>query len=357
MKQLRAKLTAALLLFALVASLSPAALAVGGVVTKAGNINLTLNGTATKLGTYNIANNNYVKLRDVAQLLKGTGKEFSVTWNGSAQRIDLTTGQSYQSVGGELVPLAAGYQMAVPNSAAVRLNGGAVKLTAYTINGNNFFKLRDLGSALDFYVGWDAAAGTVVVDTGKGYVPETSASGGDQSAMARAMLDRLNADTSGDHWAANACLLDIDFDGVFELMTIGYGDDEWSTKQSLYDWKDGALQMVWSKDIIGDGFTWYLCKNTATGEPGIEEYLEHGGDYLGVYSIFYYPSGEFCIDDRTHADGSGGVVEEYFIDENNVTKAEWQAALGQHQRVQLLMGESQGSEHIAAVRSLLNGML
>ena len=232
-----------------------------------------------------------------------------------------------------------------------------MKLTAYTINGNNFFKLRDLGSALDFYVGWDAAAGTVVVDTGKGYVPETSASGGDQSAMARAMLDRLNADTSGDHWAANACLLDIDFDGVFELMTIGYGDDEWSTKQSLYDWKDGALQMVWSKDIIGDGFTWYLCKNTATGEPGIEEYLEHGGDYLGVYSIFYYPSGEFCIDDRTHADGSGGVVEEYFIDENNVTKAEWQAALGQHQRVQLLMGESQGSEHIAAVRSLLNGML
>ena len=51
MKQLRAKLTAALLLFALVASLSPAALAVGGVVTKAGNINLTLNGTAKKLGT------------------------------------------------------------------------------------------------------------------------------------------------------------------------------------------------------------------------------------------------------------------------------------------------------------------
>ena len=50
-------------------------------------------------------------------------------------------------------------------------------------------------------------------------------------------------------------------------------------------------------------------------------------------------------------------MEEYFIDENNVTKAEWQAALGQHQRVQLLMGESQGAEHIAAVRSLLNGML
>ena len=139
MKQLRAKLTAALLLFALVASLSPAALAVGGVVTKAGNINLTLNGTATKLGTYNIANNNYVKLRDVAQLLKGTGKEFSVTWNGSAQRIDLTTGQSYQSVGGELAPLAAGYQMAVPNSAAVRLNGGGGGAPPPTPQGKKIF--------------------------------------------------------------------------------------------------------------------------------------------------------------------------------------------------------------------------
>ena len=76
MKQLRTKLTAALAVLALVLSLTPAALAVGGVTAKAGNIDLTLNGTAMKLGTYNIANNNYVKLRDVAQLLKGTGKEF-----------------------------------------------------------------------------------------------------------------------------------------------------------------------------------------------------------------------------------------------------------------------------------------
>ena len=159
MKQLRTKLTAALAVLALVLSLTPAALAVGGVTAKAGNIDLTLNGTAMKLGTYNIANNNYVKLRDVAQLLKGTGKEFSVAWNGSAQRIDLASGQSYQPAGGELAPLAAGNQTAVSNSASVWLNGSAVRLTAYTINGNNFFKLRDLGSALDFFVGWDAATG------------------------------------------------------------------------------------------------------------------------------------------------------------------------------------------------------
>ena len=47
MKQLRTKLTAALAVLALVLSLTPAALAVGGITAKAGNIDLTLNGTTT----------------------------------------------------------------------------------------------------------------------------------------------------------------------------------------------------------------------------------------------------------------------------------------------------------------------
>lgn len=142
------------------------------VSAKAGNIDLTLNGSAVRLGTYNINGNNYVKLRDVAQMLRGTGKEFSVTWNAGAQRIDLASGSSYVSEGGELAPLAAGTQTALPSSAAVYLDGAPVSLTAYNVNGNNFFKLRDLGSALGFYVGWDESAKLVVVDTSKGYSEE-----------------------------------------------------------------------------------------------------------------------------------------------------------------------------------------
>ena len=354
MKQLRTKLTAALAVLALVLSLTPAALAVGGVTAKAGNIDLTLNGTAMKLGTYNIANNNYVKLRDVAQLLKGTGKEFSVAWNGSAQRIDLASGQSYQPAGGELAPLAAGNQTAVPNSASVWLNGSAVSLTAYTINGNNFFKLRDLGSALDFFVGWDAATGVVNVDTTKSYVPETPAV--DTSAMAQAMLNALNAEMA--EYGYDARLADVDGDGTLELVTLG-------GYAKLYDWKDGALQSREIGAVVGGWCEWYLVWNTATGERGIEWRCEGGGDFSGGTSTFYYPTRELSILDHSYAvydENTGEYLdvpprETYRIGEAEVTQAEWQAARDQNQRLELLMDDMGSEENVAAVRAQLNGML
>ena len=102
MQKQRIRLVAVLLLRARAAGFGPAALA-GAGPAKAGNIDLSLNGITVKLGTYNISGNNYVKLRDVAQLLVGTGKQFSVTWNGAAQRIDLASGAAYIPAGGRLV--------------------------------------------------------------------------------------------------------------------------------------------------------------------------------------------------------------------------------------------------------------
>ena len=48
--------------------------------------------------------------------------------------------------------------MAEPSSQTFYVDGQQIQLQAYAIGGNNYVKLRDLGSALDFYVGWDAAA-------------------------------------------------------------------------------------------------------------------------------------------------------------------------------------------------------
>ena len=56
-------------------------------------------------------------------------------------------------------------------TSALLLDGADLALEAYNINGNNYFKLRDLGSALNFGVDWDGAANTVVIDTAKGYTP------------------------------------------------------------------------------------------------------------------------------------------------------------------------------------------
>ena len=362
MKRICTRLTAALALLALVLSLTPAALAVGEVTAKAGNIDLTLNGTAMKLGTYNIANNNYVKLRDVAQLLKSTGKGFSITWNGAEQRIDLTSGGTYQTVGGELGALAEGTQTAVPNASSVWLNGKAVSLTAYTINGNNFFKLRDLGSALDFFVGWDAATGNVIVDTGKGYVPEAPASNGDQSAMARAMLAALEADmaTHDENSYANARLVDVDGDGVVELLTNRFDPDIW-VNLTIYDWKNGTLQKVWEYRPSGS-WEWYLCKNTATGEVGAEFHISDRGPLSLCSSSFNYPSSSFVLRYQYKDETFSSIVYEGFFgdDSETYTQAEWQVLRDQNQRLELLMKMYDSGpewENVAAVRAQLNEML
>lgn len=130
---------------------------------------VTIDGKAVSLAAYEIGGNNYFKLRDLAQALSGTAAQFEVAWNGAEQRIDLTDGASYTPVGGELAALPAGSRPAALTEASVYLGGKALDLTAYEIGGNNYFKLRDLGAALDFGVQWDSASQTVVIDTDAPY--------------------------------------------------------------------------------------------------------------------------------------------------------------------------------------------
>ena len=51
----------------------------------------------------------------------------------------------------------------------VYLGDTALDLTAYEIGGNNYFKLRDLGAALDFDVQWNGDLQTVAIDTDAPY--------------------------------------------------------------------------------------------------------------------------------------------------------------------------------------------
>ena len=104
---------------------------------------------------YNIDDNNYFKLRDIAQILNGTIKTFDVKYDGATNSIDMLSFYDYTSVGGELTPGDDVTRTAFSSSAFLTLDGVPIKATCYNIDGNNYFKLRDITDVLDCRVDWE----------------------------------------------------------------------------------------------------------------------------------------------------------------------------------------------------------
>lgn len=92
----------------------------------------------------------------------------------------------------------------------ILVDGQETHMTAYTINGNNYVKLRDVGKAVGFEVYWDSANGCVQVESGKPHTgeapakaepdkpesqpePTAPANDADVDAMKQDIVDRTNA--------------------------------------------------------------------------------------------------------------------------------------------------------------------
>ncbi len=133
---------------------------------------ILINGAETVFEAYNIENNNYFKLRDIAKVLSGTGKQFEVSWSDETRSIDLISGKAYTPVGGELVPGDGEAKPSVICTSRIYKDGTEVILKAYNIGGNNYFKLRDLGQAFDFDVSWNGAENCITVETNKSYTAD-----------------------------------------------------------------------------------------------------------------------------------------------------------------------------------------
>ncbi|MDT3700332.1 MAG: stalk domain-containing protein [Thermincola sp.] len=134
------------------------------------NSKILVNGKSISFEAYNINGNNYFKLRDLAMAVNGTEKQFEVGWDGTKNAISLTTNKVYTSAGGELsVSANPTSKEAKPTTSKIFLNGQEVSLTAYNINGYNYFKLRDVGKAINFGVTWDGRTNTIGIDTSAVY--------------------------------------------------------------------------------------------------------------------------------------------------------------------------------------------
>ncbi len=131
------------------------------------NDKLYVDGALKSPAVYKIEGSNYFNLRDVAALLNGTAKQFEVGYNSSTNSVTVTTNKPYTMTGTELTGAGANSATATASNNSIYVNGQKLDLQVYKINGSNYFKLRDLGKAINFYVGYEN--GNITISSGSSY--------------------------------------------------------------------------------------------------------------------------------------------------------------------------------------------
>jgi len=128
------------------------------------NTVLRVDGKQVSFTVYNINGHNYFKLRDVAQVLNGTRKQFSVDWNGNG--IDLVSNKAYKSTGNQKSnDKSTAKQIAYIPKMSVNIDGKSVDVYAYNLGGHSYFQFRGLIQILNFGVEWDGKS--MGIDTTK----------------------------------------------------------------------------------------------------------------------------------------------------------------------------------------------
>lgn len=129
---------------------------------KFNKLKLNMDGKAVSgIESYLIAGNSYFKLRDLAALVAPSPKKFSVDWSSEKKLITVKTGAAYTVHGSELKGGDGVAKTATPSKAVLEVNGKTLGIKAYEINGNNYYKLRDLADVLNLGLNWNEETMTI----------------------------------------------------------------------------------------------------------------------------------------------------------------------------------------------------
>ena len=242
-----------------------------------------VDGIRADFEVYNIDGNNYFKLRDIASVLKYTSARFSVEYSQEEQMIKVLTNELYRPVGGEMEIGEDKSSTAVLSVQKIKVNGILRDLTAYNIGGNNFFKLRDLGQALNFEVDYEKESNTVLINSeyeiegvnlfdyvGE-YVKED-----DENASIRINVDedqelQVSMFYVGDSFSYSSASFNLNIDGTFSY----YSDSFSQEGIAQMSFEDGYMKFISSSTDEDD------ILNNMTGKYIKKEYQSQG--WNGVY--------------------------------------------------------------------------
>lgn len=115
--------------------------------------------------SYNIGGYNYFKLRDIADAFRNTSSEFDVIWNAQKLSVEIITGKVYTPIEQKEQNNYNYYTTATPCESELYIDGQNVSIQAYTIEGYNYFKLRDLAEYIPFDIKWDGEYSFIFITT------------------------------------------------------------------------------------------------------------------------------------------------------------------------------------------------
>ncbi len=124
---------------------------------------VSVDGENINFEAYNIDGYNYFKLRDVAAALKDGDSAFNVLWDESKFAINIVTDSMYSPIGNELQIGSKTNKIATQSTAKLFVNGENKYIEAYNIDGNTYYKLRDLADIIGFNVIWNENTETIFI--------------------------------------------------------------------------------------------------------------------------------------------------------------------------------------------------
>lgn len=235
------------------------------VLASQNNTEILVNGELFELEAYLVDDNNYFKLRDIAKVVSETEKQFMVTWDSENKRINLVSGQSYQGAVTEVSKSDGLSKKAIVNKSEIYKDGQLIQsLSAYTINNNNFFKLRDLAESFNIGIGYDSTTKVITVETNIDYTEPVVVEAPDNS-------NNTNTNTS------STALVDVE-----TAMNISLKLPEGMTEKDMnfYANEDTAESVTFTVDMADSSYPL-----TAFSKEEFSSYMFSGYNNLNITSF------------------------------------------------------------------------
>ena len=159
-------------------------------------------------------------------------------------------------------PAASAALTAQQSSQRIYVDGEPVQIEAYSIGGNNYCKLRDVGKAVGFHVSYDALTNTVRINTDEAYSDEAAVSA------------TVKLPTDGSQYVPQVGNRILCADGTeYEIKDVSR-------------WDNNVYQAAKLPPLPTPSCDWSKFPTLTLPEPEVRHYNDQYGDDLFVRNVY-----------------------------------------------------------------------